>query len=43
MEETLKDLSTLFDEAKQKSEFDFVLTLINYRGMGTHKLTSNLY
>lgn len=41
--DTLKDLTTLFDEAKQKSEFDFVLTLINYRGLGTHKLTSNLY
>jgi hypothetical protein len=37
------DLETLFNEAKQKSEFDFVLTLMNYRGMGTHKLTTNLY
>jgi hypothetical protein len=43
MKDTLKDLTTLFDEAKLRSEFDFVLTLINYRCMGTHKLTSNLY
>ena len=43
MVNVLSDLKTLFDEAKQKSEFDFVLTLINYRGMGTHKLTTNLY
>lgn len=43
MNYTIDDLKTLFDEAKQRSEFDFVLTLINYRGMGTHKLMSNLY
>lgn len=43
MEKVLNDLSTLFDEAKNRSEFDFVLTLMNYRGMGTHKLTTNLY
>jgi len=43
MKEAINDLATLFDEAKQKSEFDFVLTLMNYRGMGTHKLMSNLY
>lgn len=43
MEKVIIDLKTLFEEAKQKSEFDFVLTLLNYRGMGTHKLTSNLY
>jgi hypothetical protein len=43
MESTLKDLSTLFGEARKRSEFDFVLILINYRGMGTYKLTSNLY
>lgn len=43
MEETLNELTTLFEEAKQRSEFDFVLTLINYRCLGTHKLTNNLY
>lgn len=43
MEKVIADLKTLFEEAKQKSEFDFVLTLLNYRGMGTHKLTTNLY
>lgn len=43
MKNVTSDLETLFDEAKQKSEFDFVLTLMNYRGMGTHKLITNLY
>lgn len=43
MEDILTDLKSLFEESKQKSEFDFVLTLMNYRGMGTHKLTTNLY
>lgn len=43
MYDATKELKTLFDEAKQRSEFDFVLTLINYRGMGTYKLMTNLY
>ena len=43
MENKINEVKSLFDEAKQKSEFDFVLTLINYRGMGTHKLTTNLH
>lgn len=43
MDKVITNLKNLFEEAKQKSEFDFVLTLINYRGMGTHKLTTNLY
>jgi hypothetical protein len=43
MDNVTSDLKTLFDEAKQRSEFDFVLTLINYRGMGTYKLMTNLY
>jgi hypothetical protein len=29
--------------SKNKNEFQFVLTLINYRGMGTKKLTTNLH
>jgi len=36
------ELNQLFEEAKNKNEFEFVLTLINYRGMGTKKLTTNL-
>ena len=43
MTKVIEELSSLFDEAKQRSEFDFVLTLINFRGMGTHKLMTNLY
>lgn len=43
MKEIINDLETLFQEAKDSSEFDFVMTLLNYRGMGTHKLMTNLY
>ena len=43
MKETLNDLTTLFDEAKQKREFEFVLTLINYTGMGAKELSTNLH
>ncbi len=43
MEDSINDLKSLFQEAKERSEFDFVLTLLNYRGMGTHKLMTNLY
>ena len=43
MDEIMEELRKLFKEAKDKSEFDFVLTLLNYRGIGTIELTSNLY
>lgn len=43
MNEVIEELRALFKEAKEKDEFEFVLTLINYRGMGTPKLMSNLY
>lgn len=43
MKEAIDDLTTLFEEAKQKREFDFVLTLINYIGMGEKELSSNLH
>ena len=43
MDKVLDDLKTLFEEARNKSDFEFVLTLINYRGLGTHKLTTNLH
>lgn len=40
MDEVIKDLISLFDEAKEKREFDFVLTLINYTGMGEKELSN---
>ena len=43
MEEINNELIRLFKGAKTKNEFDFVQTLINYRGLGTHKLITNLY
>lgn len=43
MRDILSDLTTLFDEAKQSSEFDFVLTLINYTQIGPKELSTNLH
>lgn len=42
-EKILDDITSLFEEAKARSEFDFVLTLINYRGMGPKRTATNLY
>jgi hypothetical protein len=33
MNETITELETLFSEAKAKNEFEFILTLINFKGM----------
>lgn len=33
MEETITELEKLFSEAKAKNEFEFILTLINFKGM----------
>lgn len=43
MNTALKELTELFEEAKQKSEFDFVLTLMNYQGIGEVELMANLH
>ncbi|KAA1241016.1 hypothetical protein [Aquimarina sp. RZ0] len=43
MKNELTDLTELFSESKKSSEFDVVLTLINYRGMGSKEQMSNLY
>lgn len=43
MKDTITDLTTLFDEAKQSREFEFVQTLINYTGMGAKELSTNLH
>lgn len=43
MDEISKEITTLFEEAKQKSEFDFVLTLMNYKGVGSKELMTNLH
>jgi hypothetical protein len=42
MEQIIVELKALFDEARQRNEFEFVLTLINYRGIGKEDIT-NLY
>lgn len=33
MEETITELEKLFSEAKAQNEFEFILTLINFKGM----------
>lgn len=43
MKNTIEDLTTLFEEAKQSIEFEFVQTLINYRGIGAKELSTNLH
>lgn len=43
MEDAINDLSTLFSEAQQSREFEFVQTLINYTGMGAKELSTNLH
>ena len=43
MQDTITDLTTLFEEAKQSREFEFVQTLINYKGMGAKELSTNLH
>lgn len=43
MKDTITDLTTLFEEAKQSKEFEFVQTLINYTGMGAKELSTNLH
>lgn len=43
MEETIKELTELFEEAKDRVEFEFVQTLLNYRGMGAKELSTNLH
>jgi len=43
MKDTITELIELFDEAKQRQEFEFVQSLINYTGMGAKELSTNLH
>jgi hypothetical protein len=43
MDNTLYELKALFEEAKQKNEFEFIQTLINYTSMGAKELSTNLH
>ena len=43
MDEVLQDSKELICRSQSKDEFHFVMTLINYRGMGDTYETSNLY
>lgn len=39
----LNDLETLFAEAKAANEFEFVMTLLNYKSMGAPEIQANLH
>lgn len=43
MENTISDLTCLFDEAKKRNEFEFVSALINYRSIGKLEEMTNLF
>lgn len=42
MKKSIAELKSLYEEARNRVEFEFVLTLINYRGIGKEDVT-NLY
>lgn len=39
----LKELIELFEEVKQKNEFEFILILMNYKGIGEIEFMVNFY
>jgi hypothetical protein len=43
MKEITDEITSLFKEAKESIEFEFIQTLINYTGMGTKELSTNLH
>lgn len=43
MQKTISEITILFEEAKARIEFEFIQTLINYTGMGTKELSTNLH
>lgn len=43
MEETLKEIDSVFDEARTKNEFQFLLTILNYKHISNPYESSNLY
>jgi len=43
MKETLEELSSLFEDAQHFNEFEFVMTLINYKSVGKPEVQANLH
>lgn len=43
MKQTLEELSSLFKEAQKLNEFEFVMTLINYKSIGNPEVQANLH
>lgn len=39
----LSELAQLFEEAKHKNEFEFVMTLLNYKSVGSMEVQANLH
>jgi hypothetical protein len=43
MQEVIKEIKTLFNEARDSIEFEFIQVLINYRSIGDKELSTNLH
>jgi len=43
MENAINDLKSLFNEAKANNEFEFVMTLLNYKSIGSAEVQANLH
>ncbi|MGN8055144.1 hypothetical protein ACTJKN_02650 [Pedobacter sp. 22163] len=43
MGNAIDDLQNLFNEAKAKNEFEFVMTLLNYKSIGSPQVQANLH
>lgn len=41
--DAIADLTDLFEEAKHKNEFEFVMTLLNYKSIGKMEVQANLH
>lgn len=43
VEDAISDLKELFDDAKNQNEFEFVMTLLNYKSIGSMEVQANLH
>lgn len=43
LQDAISDLNALFNDARSKNEFEFVITLLNYKSVGAMEVQANLY
>lgn len=43
VQDAISDLEDLFDDSKAKNEFEFVITLLNYKSIGAMEVQANLH